>query len=192
MFFPTGCYLISTQIVDKNHAATGITFLGYGRVEFRAYTTTPPTNSIMQFGLDDANTIQRRKIVNIYFNCNTATINGINIYNLNDSEFDDVDIANCHGTATNPSWHLRTVGTSTTHSYSNYNNVYVGGVIDADGPNENGVNLGGNSTVAAANAWSFFGTKILGYVTSPAGTGLDFEAHPAVSTGARYLLGLSE
>ena len=133
----------------------------------------PPTNSMMQFGADNTNVIQRRKIVNIYFDCNTDTIDGIDLYNLVDSEFDDVDIASCHGTATNYSYHLRTVGN--THNYSNYNNVYVGGVIDADGPYENGVSLGRNS--ANANAWVFFGTKILGHLSSPGtgGTGLDFE-----------------
>jgi len=175
VFFPAGCYLIGTQVVDHNYAAAGITFLGFGRVEFRAYKAEPPTNSMMQFGLDDTNTIQRRKIVNIFFNCNSAMVDGIDIYNLVDSEFDDVDIVGCHGTEVRPSWHLRTVGASAGRSYSNYSNVYIGGVIDADGPYENGVSLGTNSVAANANAWSFFGTKILGNPTYQTGTGLDFE-----------------
>ena len=57
IFFPAGCYLIQTQIVDKN-ASAYLTYLAEGNVEFRASSTTPPSNSIIQFG-NHTNTVTR-------------------------------------------------------------------------------------------------------------------------------------
>jgi len=168
VFFPPGCYLVSTQIVDTNSSANGITYLGFGRVQLRAGTgSAAPSHSIIQFG-NDSTTITRRKIVNLEFNCNTSSIDGVDIDGLTDSEFDDVDILSCHGGS---NWHMRTVGANT----SDWSNVYVGGVIDADASNENGISLGSNSGAPYANGWSFVGTKILGNASSPTGTGLDLE-----------------
>jgi hypothetical protein len=166
IFFPTGCYLIQTQIVDKNGSAS-LAYLGEGNVELRASSTTPPSNSIIQLG-NDTTTVTLRKIVNIKFNCNAASIDGIDLDGLADSEFDSVSILSCHGST---NWHMRTVG----NNQNQYGNVFIGGLIDADAPDENGISLGANSSGPAANAWSFFGAKILGNGSSPTGTGLDFE-----------------
>jgi hypothetical protein len=164
IFFPSGCYLIQSQLTDTNSAAH-LTYLGEGNVEIRASTSAPPTNSIIQFG-NNSSTVSLRKIVNLYFNCNGDSIDGIDLDGLADSEFDQVSVVSCHGTA-----HMRTVGTN----QNNYSNTYFGGLILADVANENGIQLGASYASANANAWSFFGTKILGAGTPTSGAGIDFE-----------------
>ncbi len=174
IFFPTGCYLIKTQVVDKNGTAY-LTYLAEGNVELRASTTTPPTNSIIQFG-NDTTTVTLRKIQNLKFNCNDDSIDGIDLDGLADSEFDAVSIFSCSGST---HWHMRTVGSNV----NQYNNVFFGGLIDADSANQNGINLGSNSSGPAANAWTFFGTKILNPQTNPTGTGLDLEGSASAFYG---------
>jgi hypothetical protein len=170
IFFPTGCYLIKTQIVDTNKNAY-LTYLAEGNVELRASTTNPPSNSIIQFG-NNTTTVTLRKIVGINFNCYDAVIDGVDLDGLADSEFDGITIQACKGSS---NWHMRTVGTNA----NQYNNVFLGGLIDADAKDENGISLGTNSsTCTAANAWSFFGTKIINGQTSglqPTGTGLELD-----------------
>lgn len=161
IFFPTGCYLIKTQIVDTNSSAW-LTYVADGNVQLQASSATPPSNSLIQFG-NNSTTVTARKIQNLYFNCNGASIDGIDVDGLSDSEFDKVSIYACHGTA-----HMRTVGTNG----SNWSNKFFGGLIESDGSGGNGVQLGTNSG-ANANSWSFYGTQILGNGSS--GVGIEFE-----------------
>lgn len=167
IFFPTGCYLINSRILDVNTSAAALTYLGFGNVELRAGTAS---GSIIQFG-NDSTTVSLRKVVNLKFNCYSSSIDGIDLDGLVDSEFDDVDIRACRGSS---NWHLRTVG----NNANNYSNVYIGGVIVADASDANGVSLGANLSTPSyevTNAWTFIGTKILGYGSTPTGMGLDFE-----------------
>jgi hypothetical protein len=163
LFFPAGCYLISHQILDANSSAW-ITYLGSGNVQLQAGTgTAAPTNSIIQFG-NNSTTVTARKIENLYFNCNGDTIDGVDIDGLINSEFDDVSVYACHGTA------VQTVGTNS----SNWSNIFLGGLIESDGIAGSGVLIGTNAA-ANANGWSFYGTRIVGNNSS--GTGLDFEGY---------------
>ena len=156
IFFPAGCYLINTQIVDTK-SASNLTYLGFGNVELRA---NGASSSVIKFG-DDTTTVGYRSIENIYFNCYNGSIDGIDIDGLKSSAFDDIVIANCYGTAA-----MRTVGTNG----NNFDNVVKGGTIFGTNTS-NGVQLGLNG--GGPNAWSFFGTTIVAGGSS--GTGLDFE-----------------
>lgn len=162
IFFPTGCYLISTQIVDTN-AAAWLSYLGEGKVQLRASSSLSP--SIIQLGNDSIG-IGYRKIEGLYFNCNNnSSADGIDIDGLYNSEFDDVTISSCNGT------HLRTTGAN----INNYSNRFVGGSIYAAGSYGNGVSLG-----SSANSWSFYGTRIVGLGNSSGnanGVGIDFEGY---------------
>jgi hypothetical protein len=163
VFFPAGCYLIKTQIVDTNNQAY-ITYLGLGNVELRASSSNPPSNSIIQFG-NDSTTVALRKIENLLFNCNGQSIDGIDVDGLNDSEFDAVSILYCAGTA-----HLRTIGNNQSNA-----NLYKGGVIE--GSSGNGVLIGTQTATGSPsqNSWTFLGTKILFNGSTSTGVGLDFE-----------------
>ena len=178
IFFPTGCYLIQTQIVDTNSSAF-LTYLGEGNVELRASTSTPPTNSIIQFGNDTPTTVHQRKIENLKFNCNTDAIDGVDVDGLTDSEFDGVSITYCRIPTGGATWHLRTVGLNV----SDYNDAFFGGVISADQPNANGISLGANSAGPSAT-WSFHGTKILNDQGSPTGTGVELDGSGSSFYGA--------
>ena len=162
IFFPTGCYLINTQIVDTNAAAL-LSYLGEGTVQLKASTTLSP--SIIQFGSDSTG-VGYRKIESLYFNCNNnSSADGIDIDGLFNSEFYDVKVANCNGA------HLRTTGAN----ISNYSNRFVGGAIYAFSSFGNGVALG-----SSANSWSFYGTRIVGKGNSSGnanGIGIDFEGY---------------
>lgn len=163
IFFPTGCYLINTQVVDTNAAAL-LSYLGEGTVQLKAGSSLSP--SIIQFG-SDSTAVGYRKIEGLYFNCNSAntSIGGVDIDGLFNSEFYDVKIANCNGA------HLRTTGANT----SNYSNRFVGGAIYAFSSFGNGVALG-----SSANSWSFHGTRIVGKGNSSGGAngiGIDFEGY---------------
>src|SRR5215472_12613093 len=166
LFFPVGCYLISTQIVDTRTSGgtvgtyTKITYLGYG-AEFRASSTSAPTNSIMKFGDDTPTTIRFRTIQGIYFNCNSDAIDGIDLDGLTYSEFDGITISQCTGTAA-----MRTAGTN----FANYTNNVVGGYIYAPGPSASGVLLQ-NGT----NDWTFHGTQVAAYNGGSSGVGIDLD-----------------
>jgi hypothetical protein len=166
LFFPVGCYLISTQIVDARTSGgtigsnVKITYFGYG-AEFRASSTSPPTNSIIKFG-NDSTTIRYRTIQGIFFNCNNDAIDGVDLDGLTYSEFDGITISQCAGTAD-----MRTVGTNN----NNYTNKVVGGYIYATG-STNGVQLANNYT--ATNLWTFYGTVFGGYGGGSTGTAIDF------------------
>jgi hypothetical protein len=164
IFFPAGCYLIKTQIVDTNVAAH-LTYLGEGQVELRASVSTPPGRSMIKFGENEPTptVVPLRKIVGIDFNCNGAPIDGIEAFGLSNSEFDGITVRGCLGTQV-------VAGTHT------YNNTFLGGLIDASGTYSNGVNLEGCSSSVA---WSFFGTKILG---SESGIGVGLELDGSGST----------
>lgn len=160
IFFPAGCYLITTQIVDTN-ASAFLTYLGEGTVEFRASGT--PSGSVIQFG-NDTTTVTDRQIENLYFNCNNINnIDGIHLDGLTHSAFDDVVIANCAGTGKAA---MSTIGTN----LNNYSNVYKGGTIF--GTNSNGVQLGAIQPPSATGrsmerlSWSAVpATPALGLIT---------------------------
>lgn len=165
IFFPVGCYLISTQIQDAHASAssgmlgtyTKITYFGYG-AELRASSSAPPSNSIIQFG-NNSTPIRFRTIQGIYFNCNNEAIDGIDLDGLAYSRFDGITISQCTGSAA-----MRTVGTNG----ANYTNTVVGGNIYAPGPTTSGVLLQ-NGT----NEWSFYGTQINAYNGGSSGVGID-------------------
>src|SRR5215469_9825354 len=162
IFFPTGCYLINTQIVDTNPAAW-LDYLGEGNVQLKASATLTP--SIIQFGSDSVG-VAYRKIDNLFFNCNNnSSADGVDLDGLYNSEFHDVTIAGCNGA------HLRTKGANT----ANYNNRFIGGAVYAASSYGHGILLG-----SSANSWSFYGTRIMGLGASGCngiGIGLDFEGY---------------
>lgn len=171
IFFPVGCYLIQTQIVDTNAGSgppyTRLTYLGYG-AELRASSTSPPTNSIIQFG-SNSTTIRYRTIRNLYFNCNGDTIDGVDLDGLTFSQFDDIVINGCTGTSTQRVAAMQTVGTN----QSNYSNVVVGGHIFG-GSYTGGVLLAENN-FTYANNWTFYGTQISNSSSTPSNwIGIDF------------------
>lgn len=175
--FPTGCYLIDTQISDTNSAAL-LTYLGEGNVQLQASNiTTPP--SIIQFG-NDSTSVGYRKIKNLYFNCNTSSSSdGIDLDGLHHSEFYDVTIASC-------SAGLRTTGTNT----NNVSDRFFGGAIYTGSNGGDGIVLGNG-----ANSWSFFGTRVVGAsgASSCCGSGIDFEGYAGAFYGVQvsgWLIGI--
>src|SRR5215813_6854280 len=165
IYFPPGCYLIKTQIVDPgilsngHGSGIGITYLGFGRAELQAASTL--TGSIMKFGDDTPHTAIRRHLENLYFECNAVSgVDGIQIDGLVNSEFDDIEIRNC------TTYEMRTVGTNT----ANYQNVFNGGGVVTYSTAGNGIFLN-----YGTNHWIFNGTKISSQATSSTGTGMDLE-----------------
>jgi hypothetical protein len=171
IFFPTGCYLIDTQIVDNRGSVYGITYLGYGRVELQAGNSL--TGSIMLFGGDNValNTVSRRRVSNLYLECQTPSggqpgIDGIDLDGFVNSVIDDVEIRDC------PNYGMRTMG----NNNSNFQNVFDNGLIVTYIQNAKGVLL-----EPGANGWVFKGTKISNsFQPNPpqyaTGTGLDFDS----------------
>ena len=162
IFFPAGCYLINTQIVDDNSAAW-LSYIGEGNAMLLAQAGTNGQN-IISFGINTTNGVAYRKINNLFFNCNNA-IRGINADGLHDSEFYDVTIAKCQSGA-----HLEASGPNS------YSNRFIGGAIYSP-RGVQGVTLG-----PGANSWSFFGTKIIGDPLGCSGDGIDSSAN----SGAFY------
>jgi hypothetical protein len=166
IFFPTGCYLINTRIVDNRGSVHGgITYLGYGRVELQAGNSL--TGSIILFGGEtpSTNTVDRRRISGIYFECSPPSgtqpsIDGVDLDGMINSVFDDVEIRDCPNTG------LNTVGTNG----NNWQNVFDAGVIVAYSNGGNGAYLG-----PGANNWVFKGSKISSMATASTGVGIDFE-----------------
>lgn len=173
IFFPTGCYLINTRIVDNRGSVYGITYLGYGRVELEAGNSL--TGSIMLLGGENpsTNTVARRRISDIYFECappsgSQPSIDGIDLDGVVNSVFDDVEIRDCPNTG------MSTVGTNT----NNWQNVFDNGGVVTYSNAANGIYLG-----YGTNNWVFKGTKISSEASASTGTGLDFEGYGITCTG---------
>lgn len=158
IFFPKGCYLINTQIVDTN-STPGLTYLGFGRVELSAGSSL--SGSIIKLG-NDSTTITRRRLDDLYFECNSRSgIDGIDLDGLTNSEFVNIEIRDC------ANFGLRTVGSNN----NNYQDVFEGGGIAAEDAGAFGISL-----TYATNDWVFKGVKV-GNSTSgtPTGIGIEFE-----------------
>ena len=163
IFFPTGCYLIATQIVDTQQVG-GITYLGFGRVELSAgcVGTTCLSGSIIKFGGNNSSTqtVSRRRIEDFYFECNSRSgIDGIDIDGLTNSEFINVEIRDC------ATFGLRTVGSNA----NNYKNIFEGGGVATTTLSATGFYLAGGTT-----NWTFKGTRAAWLGTgSPTGVGFE-------------------
>lgn len=161
IFFPTGCYLINTQIKDIS-SARGINYLGFGRVQLKSSFNL--ATSIMQFG-DDTHTAVRRRIEDLYFVCGSQTgvTMGITLDGLTFSQFDNVEFQGC-------GYGMTTVG----NNLENYSNVFEGGGLSSG---VNGIYLG-----YGADNWTFKGSRFLG---RGIGTGIDFEGYGNACLGCR-------
>lgn len=157
IFFPTGCYLINTTIVDTNSAAW-LTYLGEGNTMLYAKTGFLPSY-LMSFG-NGTISVGFRKIKNLFFNGNNnarcAVLNGL--YN---SEFYDVTFAHC----------TFALLTNNTGNANNSGNRFFGGAIFTGNHDWSGISLG-----QGADSSSFFGTRFIGPGTGSSQSAISFDA----------------
>jgi len=171
IYFPPGCYLINTQILDPgllsngHGGGIGITYLGFGRAVLQAGSTL--TGSIIKFGDDTQDSHgnyihspSRRHLSTLYFECGGLSVDGIDIGGLYNSEFDDIEIRDC---ATG----INTVG----NNPSRWGISIEGGLVGASTAAGNGVTVG-----PGANFWTIKGMRVAyGGTSTSTGVGMEIE-----------------
>jgi hypothetical protein len=157
LFFQTGCYLILTEIFDRN-TVSAITYLGYGNVTLQAGGTLG-LPAILQLG-DATHPVSGRRISNLVFNCRAPSsshgyiaIDGIDIYNLSNSVFEDVQIINFGG------YGIQAIGNGSV------GNTFKGGIISTSNQSASGVSL-----APGCDNWTFVGTIVTGSSNSADGS----------------------
>jgi hypothetical protein len=133
--FPTGTYRLKTGIVDDGTQTSGIkaqaiTYLGLGNVY--VFADISLRGAMLTFGgPDTARSVQLRTMKNFWIECGrVAGLDGIDIADLYDSTFDQVEIRDC------ANWSFRTLSPNANFQQGlqlNHVQVLPGGAVTGGG-----------------------------------------------------------